>query len=395
MRSAPAVGIRTKVTSSVLALTSVIALAVATGPASADGLTAEQLAMIKKYGITEADQRKLFGTTVAENKPRATLPKTPAATASVVPASDVIPAEVAAAEAVEETGFFAGTTVFGGFDTFKSLGDRITNINGGTGALTGSYGAVIGFNSGHTLTESGFGIQVGAALGFYDPKGRLRIIPEATALETHQYYTVGVYKHANPSDEGGSFADRLSLGLVVDAMHAENWGVNANNISLSQLRGTVGYALNTRTEVGVWATHGLDTDDAAVTVAGAPGVRREIRAADQANLYVKHHFGFGGDITGYLGVFDGSAIGEWQVGMTAKVPLNPDWAVYSSANYVVPDSASGPNGSGEEQFSLSFGLTYHFGGNAASTGVGGSKRLPMLDVANTRTFLITDSLTHP
>jgi len=376
-------------TSSVFALTSVIALLIAAGPVTADSLTPEQLAIIKKYGISEADQQKLFGTTVAAKKSRISLPAEPLQAAEAAPS-----AEVAPSTEVEDTGFFAGTTVFAGFDNFKSLGDRITNINGGTGALTGSFGAVVGFNSGHTLTDSGFGIQAGAALGAYDFKGRLRLIPEDEAFERHQYYTVGVYKHSDLSDGAGTFADRLSLGLVYDAMHAENWGVNANTISLSQLRGTVGYALSTSTEVGVWATHGLNTDMAAVTVAGAPGVRREIRAADQTNLYVKHHFGFGGDVMAYAGVFDGSAIGEWQLGMTAQVPLNENWAAYGGANYVAPDSPSGPMGSGEEQVSLSFGLTYHFG-NAASSDVGGNKRLPMQDVASTRTFLITDSLTNP
>ncbi len=383
MRSAPAVRNRSAMRSSVFALTSVLALAAAIGPVNAEDLTPEQLAIIKKYGISKADQQKLFGTTVAA--------KTPVATTKPVAALTEEP--VQAAE-VEKTGFLAGTTVFAGFDNFKSLGDRITNINGGTGSLTGSYGAVLGFNSGHTLTDSGFGIQAGAALGVYDFKGRLRIIPEAEAFERHQFYTVGVYKHSDLSDGGGTFADRLSLGLVYDAMHAENWGVNANTISLSQLRGTVGYALGNSTEVGVWATHGLDTDEAAVTVAGAPGVRREIRAADQTNLYVKHHFDFGGDVTAYAGVFDSSAIGEWQLGMTARVPLNAHWAAYGSANYVAPDSPSGPMGSGEEQVSLSFGLAYHFG-NAAGSDVGGNKRLPMQDVASTRTFLITDSLTNP
>lgn len=383
MHNTSAAGTPGRMRSSAFALTSVIALLIAAGPVTADSLTAEQRAIIKKYGISEADQQKLFGTTVAS--------KTPVATTKPVAALTEEPAQAAE---VEESGFLAGTTVFAGFDNFKSLGDRITNINGGTGALTGSFGAVVGFNSGHTLTDSGFGIQAGAALGYYDFKGRLRIIPEDKAFERHQFYTVGVYKHSDLSDGAGTFADRLSMGLVYDAMHAENWGVNANTISLSQLRGTVGYALSNSTEVGVWATRGLDTDMAAVTVAGAPGVRREIRAADQTNLYVKHHFDLGGDVTAYAGVFDSSAIGEWQLGMTARVPLNANWAAYGSANYVAPDSPSGPMGSGEEQVSLSFGLAYHFG-NAASSDVSGNKRLPMQDVASTRTFLITDSLTNP
>lgn len=362
-------------TSSALALTSVIALAIAATPVLANNLTPEQLAMIKKYGITEADQRKLFGTTVSDKKPRAAMP------VAAAPAPDPAPAEVAAPS------FFDGTYVFGGFETHKSLGERLTNINGGTGSLTGSYGAVIGFNSGHTFGDSGFGIQAGASLGFYDFKGRLRLVPASVAEERQAYYTVGVYKHGSVSGGDGSLVDRLSLGLVWDGFEAKNWGINANSVSLSQLRGTVGYALSDATEVGVWATHGLDTDRAAVTVAGAPGLLTEIRAADQANLYVKHTFQYGGDLTAYAGVFDSGAIGEWQLGVTGKMPLSPDWAAYGSANYVVPHTASGPVGSGQEQFSLSFGLTYHFGGNSVRSG---NTQLPLQDVAGSSTFLITD-----
>ena len=365
--------------SSAAAITIAVALAGVGNPVGADTLTAEQRALVEKYGISEADQQKLFAKPAVAKKPAAA--KKPV----VAPAEEPVQlTEVAA------PGFLAGTYIFSGFETYKSIGDRLTNINGGTGSLTGSFGAVVGFNSGHTLTESNFGIQAGASYGLYDFKGRLRVVPEDTAMETHAYYTVGIYKRASTPDADAALADRLSMGLVFDSLHAENWGINANTITLSQLRGTLGYALSDSTEIGVWATHGLDTDQAAVTVAGAPGVRREIRAVDQTNLYVKHNFDFGGDVTAYVGVFDSSSIGEWQLGLSAKVPLSPDWALYGSANYVVPDSGSGANGSGEEQFSLSLGLAYHFGGNARSADVAGSRHLPLQDVASSRTFLITD-----
>src|SRR5262245_21942839 len=42
--------------------------------------------------------------------------------------------------------WFDNTYVWAGGDAYKSIGDRLTNINGGTGSLTSSFGTVVGFN---------------------------------------------------------------------------------------------------------------------------------------------------------------------------------------------------------------------------------------------------------
>lgn len=343
--------------------------------ANAATLTAEQQAIVEKYNISKADQQKLFGSQASED-----------AGVDAAAASQQQTAE----EPVAPVGFLSGTYVWLGADTYKSLGERITNINGGTGALTGSFGAVGGFNSGFTLGESTFGVQAGASYGLYDFKGRLRLVPTDTELERQFFYTAGFYKRGDMSNGGASIADRISLGLVYDGFEAKEWGVNANEISLGQVRGTVGYALTESTEVGVWGTYGVKDDVAAVTVAGAPGVRRTIRPMTQANFYVKHNFDFGGELMAYYGVFDGADIAKWQFGVAGKMPVSNNWSTFASANYVAPHSASGATGSGEEQFSASVGLAYYFGGNAASKTVTGNRELPLLDVASNRSFLITD-----
>lgn len=350
--------------------------------AEAAVLTSEQQAIVEKYNISEADQQKLFGTTTAAAKPAVAETQAKAVDGQIDAPSEASEGPVAA--------LLSGTYVWVGADTYKSLGDRITNINGGTGALTGSFGGEIGFNSGLSFGDSNFGLQAGASIGIYDFKGRLRIVPDATAPERQLYYTAGFYKRGDMSATEPSIADRLSLGLVYDGFQAERWGVNANDISLSQVRGTLGFALTESTEIGVWGTYGLDEDRAAVTVAGALGVLKTIRAMNQKNIYLKHNFDFGGEIMAYYGVFDDKDIADWQIGVTGKVPLSDDWSTFASANYVVPHTPSGPLGSGQEQFSASIGLAYYFGGNAASKSVTGSRELPLLDVASNRTFLITD-----
>lgn len=340
--------------------------------ANATNLTQEQKALIAKYRISEADQQKLFGT--QPNAPRTAMPvKAPPPPPKAV-AAPVIP-------------FLSTTYVFAAAETYKSIGDRLTNINGGTGSLTGSFGAVGGFNTGFELGDSTIGVQGGASWGIYDFKGRLRIVPNDTEPERQAYYTAGIYRRGNMSV--GSFLDRISGGVVYDVFKARQWGINANDINLSQVRYIAGFALIPSTEVGVWGTVGVNGDRAAITVAGAPGLLTAIHAMRQTNFYVKHNFDFGGQVMAYYGVLGNADIAKWQAGLTAQAPLSPYWAAFANANYVVPRTPAGPVGSGQEQFSASVGLAFYFGGNAQSPTVSGNKGLPMLDVASNRTFLIS------
>jgi hypothetical protein len=277
------------------------------------------------------------------------------------------------------------TVIFSGADIYKSIGDRLTNINGGTGSLTSSFGGVTGFNTGFRLGDLDLRGQFGASYGLYDPRGRLAIVPQSTDVEQQAFVTTGVYKRGDVARD-----ERLSYGTVVDAFLSDNWGINANEVELGQLRGIVGYALSEQLEVGAWGTAHLWHDQAAVTVAGAPGVRREVRAANQVNGYLRRNTNFGGSLMGYLGVFDQADIQSWQFGATGITPLSSSFSLYGNFNYAVPGASAGPNGSGEEQFNIQFGLAYFFGGKAVSRTVTGQQGLPLLNVANNGSFLITD-----
>jgi hypothetical protein len=278
------------------------------------------------------------------------------------------------------------TVIFAGADLFKSIGDRLTNINGGTGSLTDSFGLVTGFNTGFGVGESPFRGQVGASYGVYDLRGRIRLVPQATSPEEQQFSTTGIYKRGDMANAG----DPFSFGVVVDQLHFNNWGINANEIDLGQLRGIVGYALNGWAEIGAWGATPLWDDNAAITTAGVPGVRREVRAANQLNGYVRGNSAFGGSLMLYAGAFDRADIQAWQFGATGDVPLSNYFGVYGNFNYAVPSAGAGPNGSGEEQYNVACGLTYFIGGKAVSPSVTGQRGLPLLDVANNGSFLITD-----
>jgi hypothetical protein len=278
------------------------------------------------------------------------------------------------------------TVVFTGADIYKSVGDRVTNIAGGPGALSSSYGAVTGFNTGFALGDSGLRGQVGGSYGVYDFRGRLAIVPDSTNVEEQGFFTAGVTKRGDMASD----SDPLSYGVVLDAFASDNWGVNANKVDVGQVRGMMGYALSERFEIGGFGTGDLWDDGAAVTVAGAPGVRRTVRAAKQFNSYIRGNTLAGGSLMGYAGVFDSADIQCWQFGTTGEAPLSEWFSLYGNCNYAVPSSSAGAGGSGEEQFNIQFGLCYFFGGKAASPSVTGQQGLPLFDVANNSSFLITD-----
>jgi hypothetical protein len=281
--------------------------------------------------------------------------------------------------------WFDNTVIFSGADIYKSIGDRLTNINGGTGSLTSSFGGVTGFNTGFALGDLALRGQFGASYGLYDPRGRLAIVPQSTDVEQQAFVTTGVYKRGDALRD-----DPWSYGTVVDAFMSDNWGINANEVEVGQVRGILGYALSERFEVGAFGTAHLWHDSAAVTVAGAPGVRREVRAANQMNGYLRGNTLAGGSLMGYLGLFDNADIQDWQFGLTGESPLSQYFSLYGNFNYAVPSARAGAAGSGEEQFNIQFGVAYFFGGKAASPSVTGQRGLPLLDVANNGSLLITD-----
>lgn len=273
------------------------------------------------------------------------------------------------------------TQIWAGGDVYKSIGDRVTNIAGGPGGLTNSFGNVFGFNTGLGLGNSRVRFQVGASYSIYDYKGRLAIIPNAYEPEKQLFFTAGLSKR-------GDMQSPVSWGIVYDAFHAEQWGVNANEIDLGQVRAMLGIGLKQGTEIGLWGTYKTNDDQARVTVAGG-GPFSTIHAMNQANFYLKQNFANGAQLTGYAGVFARDTVGEWQFGLLGQAPLGANWSAYGNFNYVVTNSGVGAGGSGTEQFNVSFGVAYAFGGKAPGPR-GGVAGLPLLNVANNGSFLVTD-----
>src|ERR1044071_4730138 len=204
---------------------------------NANALTPEQEAIVKKYKISASDQKKLFASApVAAGNPSIAGPAY-AGRPTRGNAYNVNPH----ANRTDNwhSGLLNNTYVWLAGETYKGLGERITNINGGTGALTGSFGGVAGLNNSFGNDEFPIRLQAGASYGVYDFRGRIALIPNSTEKEKHSIYTVGAYMRGDGWSE--DWYRRISVGVVYDHLSADNWGVNAGGVSLAQIRGVAGY----------------------------------------------------------------------------------------------------------------------------------------------------------
>lgn len=261
---------------------------------------------------------------------------------------------------------------FGG-DSFASLGDFPA------GGFNDSFGLVSGVNTAFALGDSQIRGQLGGSYGVYDWKGRAGVFEDS--LEEQLYLTGGVYKRSN-----FCAGERISWGLAYDHLWTDNWGINADDFNLGQIRSISGLALNASNEVGVWST--IHTQDAFVPIGGR--VNPRIRAMNQANVYWKRHWNFGGTTMAYLGAMDAADVGDWSFGMMGRAPLSDGVALYGNFAYVIPSSDTGVVGSTEDQWNAGFGLVFYLGCKAKSPGISGDPGLPLMPIAGNSTFLITD-----
>jgi hypothetical protein len=260
------------------------------------------------------------------------------------------------------------TLVFVAGDSWKGVGDAGSN---------NSFGIRSGFNTGFALGNSNLRGQIGGSLGFYDFRGRALGVNPAE-LETQMFLTAGVYKRSDIE-----FGDAWSYGAVWDVMNDNNYGVVGDALTLSQIRGQIGYALDEANEIGVWGA--FRASDETATVAGLGAVN--LRTVNQANLFWHHNWAFGGDTNVYVGVADGLSAGTF--GLNGNAPLSDTVSLFGNFNYYGPSAGANPAGSMEEFWNVSFGIAWFPGAKASNRTVSGWRGLPLLDVANNGTFQIT------
>jgi hypothetical protein len=275
-------------------------------------------------------------------------------------------------------GLFDNYYVFAGIDGWSGPADDDAANN---------FGPRIGFNMGAPIDECrGIGGQFGMSYAAYNFHGRdnganLSLF-EGASIEEQIFLTVGAFKRCNMCLD---CPDRISWGIVYDHMITDNFGEHSWEFGIGQVRGQIGYALDCCNEIG--ATLMLHTNDVEKSTSGGSP---PVSALDQASLYYRHHFCWGADTMLYAGVAEEP--GDFLIGMRNEIPLSERCSFYGNAQYILPSTSGGDDGSrnmyAEEFWNVSVGFAYYPNCNAVSKSVCGRRWMPLLPVADNGSFAV-------
>jgi len=266
---------------------------------------------------------------------------------------------------------------FFGYDSWKTIADGGWSSNGlHTGV---NWGTRLGSFSDWT----GIGFQLGGSVGVYNWSGTDYHIARQDQATTQGFVTGGFFRKPT---EGSPW----TFGLVQDWMITSNYGIFAENPTLSQWRGQLGYALGPWYEVGVWAAWRGQGDSRQVLGFGTVAWR----PVEQFNFYTRYKWDLEGTDTWFwIGLPEedrlagNGSLGDYTVGVLANVPLRERLALYSLVTYMHPSARPGPIGALEESWCFAIGLAFYPGYNAKSATVADRCWMPLVPVANNGTFL--------
>lgn len=178
--------------------------------------------------------------------------------------------------------------------------------------------------------DNGLGVQIGTGVSQTHHAVAVTRAIEGSTRRTQSFTTVGIFQRI---ETGWTWA------LVDDFLYQEDY----DSTALMQLRGRVGYDLNGRDELGVFAMAPLIGSDASWA-----GNAVHLRPLAQGSLFWRHTWEFGGQTTGWLGMSErhgqaNAALGDRArtnvapvFGSDLHLPLNDHWAIYGEANFVTP-----------------------------------------------------------
>jgi hypothetical protein len=259
-----------------------------------------------------------------------------------------------------------------GYDAWKGISDMGWQNNGIHAGF--NYGTRLGALSDAT----GIGFQIGGTMGVFNWSGSDYRPSSLDQAQPQGFLTYGFFRKA--SEDSPWIA-----AFAQDWMLNDNYGVFAQNPTLSQWRGQLGYALDDRNDVGVWGAARLISDTRNV-----PGVGTvSWRPMNQLNFYSHHTWAFGADTWLWVGIpergrFAGNGtLGDYMPGALANIPLNNRVGLYALVTYMHPSVRAGPRGFEEEAWNFTIGLSFYPRGNASS-----GSWLPQLPVANNGYFLV-------
>ncbi|MEX2286748.1 MAG: DUF6666 family protein [Planctomycetaceae bacterium] len=278
-----------------------------------------------------------------------------------------------------------GLAVFVDYDAFRGISDGTWGNNGIRTGL--NYGTALGAISDAT----GIGFQAGASVGVYNWSGTDYRPTDQNRAQTQGFITYGFFHRAHDDS-------KWSAALVQDWMLNDNFGIYAQDPTLSQFRAQLGYATGEWDELGVWGTWRILDDTRLVgPLPWDPTPVGPVLWRPYGHLSFFWHHKWepnGADSWIWVGLPEqgraggSGTLGDYLVGASANVPLC-DWLMLCTLlTYMHPSAGPGPAGSVEDHWNFTLGLSVYPRGDARSPTLAGRRWMPLLPVANNGYFLV-------
>lgn len=249
-------------------------------------------------------------------------------------------------------------------------------------------GIRVGGNFGTKLGEfselTGFGAQCAASIGVYGWPGTDYRLKNQEDSTSQGFFTYGLFRRADKDS-------RWSVGLVQDWVANDNYGTLAEDPTMSQLRGQIGYAIDSSNEFGFWGACRVVEDSKNVDTVG--NVRW--RPINQLSYFWHHKWeAYGPETWISFGVPEADrlvgegSLGDYVVSASALCPLNDVAAVDASVSYMHPSGHAGPATAVEDTWNYVVAISIYRGRNARSSTVAGDRWMPLMPLANNGNFLV-------
>lgn len=270
-----------------------------------------------------------------------------------------------------------GAVFFFGYDAFRGIPDGAWANNGLHAGV--NYAADLG-----PITEAtGIAAQIGSSVGVYNWAGTDYRMARQDVAQPQGFLTYGLFRRASETS-------RWSAALVQDWMFNSNFGVFAQNPTLSQVRGQVGYNLNDRNAIGLWGAFGVHGDSRDVP---GFGITRW-RSIDQISFFWNYQWEFGTSTSLWVGlpeqtrITGNESLGDYIAGVRVDTPLSHRFSTYASVTYMHPSASAGPAGAAEDEWSFAVGVAFYPGRNARMPTISGARGVPLLPVATNGLFMV-------
>lgn len=252
-------------------------------------------------------------------------------------------------------------------DDFRSLPE---------GSWNGNWGGFAAVNFRAFLPQN-YSAQLAGSYGLYDWAGRaFSPFQNPEALQQQGFLTVCASRQVP--------CWGINAGIAYDWMLNKNFGLFAVNPYFDQIRGQMGYLIQGRNEVGIWATYGICTSHRE-----SQQIPLKFRGISQVNLFWCHYFKNNGYGMLWAGtpyrrglLYKSGRPGNFIIGVQFSTPITEHLSIEGHGAYMAP-RGGGPGVIQARNYAsnLTIGLTYSFGKRKI-------QQSPYMTLPNNSNFLV-------